>query len=82
MMNSNPQVISALLVTGWLVMAPAALAQSPTEEAASLQEQLAAQQARNEELRRRIAALEEVLQTDVCKNPEAVKLLREPASIN
>ena len=50
--------------------APAA----PTREA--LQQQLDAQNAKNEQLRQRIAKLEEVLKTDVCNNPEAEALLK------
>lgn len=51
--------------------APAA---APTREA--LQQQLDAQNARNDQLRQRIAKLEEVLKTDVCSNPEAEALLK------
>lgn len=53
--------------------APAA-APAPTREA--LQQQLDAQNARNDQLRQRIAKLEEVLKTDVCNNPEAEALLK------
>ena len=53
--------------------APAA-APAPTREA--LQQQLDAQNARNDQLRQRIAKLEEVLKTDVCSNPEAEALLK------
>ena len=50
--------------------APAASpAPAPSREA--LQQQLDAQNAKNEQLRQRIAKLEEVLKTDVCNNPEA-----------
>ncbi|MFO1153252.1 MAG: hypothetical protein U1E42_06255 [Rhodospirillales bacterium] len=52
--------------------APAATA--PSREA--LQQQLDAQNARNETLRQRIAKLEEMLKTDVCNNPEAEALLK------
>lgn len=47
---------------------------APTREA--LQQQLDAQNARNDQLRQRIAKLEEVLKTDVCSNPEAEALLK------
>ena len=47
---------------------------TPTRE--ELQKQLDAQNARNEELRQRIARLEAVLKTDVCNNPEAEALLK------
>lgn len=54
--------------------APPAAAPAPTREA--LQQQLDAQNARNDQLRQRIAKLEEVLKTDVCSNPEAEALLK------
>lgn len=53
---------------------PPAAAPAPTREA--LQQQLDAQNARNDQLRQRIAKLEEVLKTDVCNNPEAEALLK------
>ncbi len=49
-------------------------AAAPTREA--LQQQLDAQNAKNEALRQRIAKLEEMLKTDVCTNPEAEALLK------
>lgn len=49
-------------------------------EKASLEQQLAEQQARNEALRQRIAKLEEVLATDVCTNPEAAAVLQQGAA--
>jgi hypothetical protein len=49
-------------------------AAAPSREA--LQQQLDAQNARNEALRQRIAKLEEMLKTDVCNNPEAEALLK------
>lgn len=48
-----------------------------SQEAKSLQDQLAEQQAANEALRSRITKLEEVLKSDVCTNPEAEKLLEQ-----
>lgn len=78
----NARGICSVLVAGWLAVASAAFAQTSPDESAPLKEQLATQQAENEQLRRRIAALEEVLQTDVCKNPEAAKLLREASTSN
>ena len=47
---------------------------APTREA--LQQQLDAQNAKNDALRARIAKLEEMLKTDVCNNPEAEALLK------
>lgn len=67
-------VVIATLVQAWLGYTPV-LAQEQTDQAASLEEQLAAQQAKNEALQRRIASLEAVLKTDVCQNPEAQKLV-------
>jgi cell division protein FtsB len=49
-------------------------AAAPTREA--LQQQLDAQNAKNDALRARIAKLEEMLKTDVCNNPEAEALLK------
>jgi cell division protein FtsB len=49
-------------------------AAAPTREA--LQQQLDAQNAKNEALRQRIAKLEDMLKTDVCNNPEAEALLK------
>ena len=49
-------------------------AAAPTREA--LQQQLDAQNAKNDALRARIAKLEEILKTDVCNNPEAEALLK------
>ena len=46
----------------------------PTRE--ELQQQLDAQNAKNETLRQHIAKLEAVLKTDVCNNPEAEALLK------
>jgi hypothetical protein len=53
---------------------PPASAAAPSREA--LQQQLDAQNAKNEALRQRIAKLEEILKTDVCNNPEAEALLK------
>ncbi len=76
-MAIGKRLTAAVLASGFLclVSLPAQTQTSP-ELATSLEEQLAAQQAKNETLRRRIAALEEVLKTDVCKNPDAAKLLQ------
>lgn len=54
--------------------APPAAAPAPMREA--LQQQLDVQNTRNDQLRQRIAKLEEVLKTDVCNNPEAEALLK------
>lgn len=57
---------------------PAGSASDPVAaEKASLEQQLAEQQARNEALRQRITKLEQVLSTDVCNNPEAAAILKE-----
>ncbi len=59
---------------------PAAVPTAPAPAAApsreALQQQLDAQNAKNEALRQRIAKLEEMLKTDVCNNPEAEALLK------
>lgn len=55
--------------------APAA-SPGPAPSREALQQQLEAQNAKNEQLRQRIAKLEEVLKTDVCNNPEAEALLK------
>ena len=47
---------------------------APTREA--LQQQLDAQNAKNDALRARIAKLEEILKTDVCNNHDAEALLK------
>ncbi len=44
-----------------------------------LQQQLDAQKAKNDSLRTRIAKIEEVLKTDVCRNSDAEALLRQDA---
>ena len=70
------------LVFGLVAMAAPTFAQPMSDESASLEEKLAEQQAKNQDLRRRIAALEEVLKTDVCRNPEAAKALRDAGTAN
>lgn len=57
--------------------APGTPPDAVAEQKASLEQQLAEQQARNEALRQRIAKLEEVLATDVCTNPEAAAVLQQ-----
>lgn len=59
--------------------APGTPPDAVAEQKASLEQQLAEQQARNDELRQRIAKLEEVLATDVCTNPEAAAVLQQGA---
>ena len=72
-------VVAAVIAIGFLTPVTPTHAQSGSEDSASLEQQLAAQQGKNQELQRRIAALEEVLKTDVCRNPEAAKALRDAA---
>lgn len=45
------------------------------EDAEEIQKKIQAQRAENEQLKAKIAKLEQVLKTDVCANPEAAKLL-------
>jgi hypothetical protein len=45
------------------------------EDAEDIQKKIQAQRAENEQLKAKIAKLEQVLKTDVCANPEAAKLL-------
>ncbi|MBL8667292.1 MAG: hypothetical protein JNM48_07515 [Rhodospirillales bacterium] len=66
----------ALLVLTGMGAAQTASPASATPTREELQKQLDAQNARNEELRQRIAKLEAVLKTDVCNNPEAEALLK------
>jgi cell division protein FtsB len=47
------------------------------QEASELQAQIERQRAENQALKDRIEQFERVLKTDVCKNPEAAKLLDE-----
>jgi cell division protein FtsB len=47
------------------------------QDASELQTQIEAQRAENQALKNKIEQFERVLKTDVCKNPEAAKLLDE-----
>lgn len=47
------------------------------QDASELQAQIERQRAENQALKTRIEQFEQVLKTDVCKNPEAAKLLDE-----
>lgn len=68
--------IATLAVAALMLILPAAPIHAQ-DDRASLEQQLAAQQARNEELRKRIADLERILATDVCTNPEAAAFVQE-----
>jgi len=47
------------------------------QDASELQAQIERQRAENQALKNRIEQFERVLKTDVCKNPDAAKLLDE-----